>query len=240
MDKFGKFLQGNTGKLIVGIGALAFNVVFWVIVAVAVKLENTHATLWWGYGFAMFSFLPLLGVMFIPIKNRLSGHVLNGLYGVTALYMGLTFVMNLIFMIVNTDHQGGFVTQIVLNVLLLLAYIALAFIFIKRFSKVQANDIKREEQMRDLKLVFTKVSAVSNQAEDPEVKAELIKLRQRVNNSSSAGNEHTQEYDKQFEDQINVVQDMLNANVEKEEVLKAIKVANNILTTRNQILLSTR
>lgn len=240
MDKFGKFLQGNTGKLIVGIGALAFNIVFWVIILAAVKIDNTRATLWISYGFIMLSFLVLLGLMFIPIKNRLSGHTLNGLYGVTALYMGFTLLLGIIFMIVNTSEQGGVIPAVVLNVLLLLAYIALALIFIKRFSKVQANDIKREEQMRDLALVFTKVSAVSNQAEDPEVKAELIKLRQRVNNSSSAGNEHTQEYDKQFEDQINVVQDMLNANVEKEEVLKAIKVANNILTTRNQILLSTR
>ncbi len=240
MDKFGKFLQGNTGKLIVGIGALAFNIVFWVIILAAVKIDNTRATLWISYGFIMLSFLVLLGLMFIPIKNRLSGHTLNGLYGVTALYMGFTLLLGIIFMIVNTSEQGGVIPAVVLNVLLLLAYVALAFIFIKRFSKVQANDMKREEQMRDLKLVFVKVSAVSNQAEDPEVKAELIKLRQRVNNSSSAGNEHTQEYDKQFEDQINVVQDMLNANVEKEEVLKAIKVANNILTTRNQILLSTR
>ena len=188
----------------------------------------------------MLSFLVLLGLMFIPIKNRLSGHTLNGLYGVTALYMGFTLLLGIIFMCVNTSEQGGVIPAVVLNVLLLLAYAALALIFIKRFSKVQANDMKREEQMRDLKLAMVKVTAVSNQAEDPEVKAELIKLRTRLNNSSSAGNEHTQEYDKQFEDQINVIQDMLNAGVEKEQVLKAVKEASNILTTRNQILLSTR
>lgn len=240
MDKFGKFLQGNTGKLIVGIGAAAFNIVFWVIILAAVNINNTHATLWVSYGFIMLSFLVLLGLMFIPIKNRLSGHTLNGLYGVTALYMGFTLLLGIIFMCVNTNEKGGVIPAVVLNVLLLLAYAALALIFIKRFSKVQANDIKREEQMRDLKLAMVKVTAVSNQAEDPEVKAELIKLRTRLNNSSSAGNEHTQEYDKQFEDQINVIQDMLNAGVEKEQVLKAVKEASNILTTRNQILLSTR
>lgn len=240
MDKFGKFLQGNASKLVVGIGFLIYNVVFWVILALAVGVDKANATVWISYGFFTLAFGVLLGLTFIRPKNLMSGQVLTSVAAYTYGYIVLSFILNLIFMLVNTNDKGGVATDIVLNVIFLLVYIALFIIAYRRFARVQANDMARETRMEEHRMTNIHVTTVLNMASDAEVKEALSKLRMRVNNSSSHGNDRTKEYEQQFDDQLDVIKDLISAGADKEEVLKNIEQANAILTTRNQVLASTR
>ena len=236
-----KFINTKTTLILVGLLAVLFNLIFWVIVGVnmgdGVKMR---ATLWISYAMIMVAFIAAAGVTFIRPKNQSADLALVPFIVATAGFLGLSLLLNVIFIAVNSSNKGAYITDIVLNCVLIIVFAAILVVAYKHFSRVEQIFEKKQERVENYIDWNGKVSSLISLAEDDEVKAALIDLRRTLNYSSSASNEKTEKEDNNLVQELDNIGFAIKSGASKEEQLKAVKFAKVALEERNRAVAKAR
>ncbi|MBR6687992.1 MAG: hypothetical protein IKL77_04485 [Clostridia bacterium] len=226
-----KFFKTKTPLILVALLLVLFNVIFWV----SVKPAEANATVWVGYAFLTLAII-ILGAMTFIFKLK-SDTTMTTLVAVLYLAMGyfaVAFILNLILMLVNGEKATA---GIILNVIVLILFIAVFVILYRSFSRVQDNTAAREKRMRELRMTGVKVSGLTYLTTDQEIIAAIRKFKDDIDNSSSRGNENTQAIEEQLDQQIDIIRTLLTNGADNEAVLRALRGAEGLLKQRNQLLI---
>lgn len=226
-----KFFKTKTPLILVALLLILFNVIFWV----SVKPAEANATVWVGYAFLTLAII-ILGAMTFIFKLK-SDTTMTTLVAVLYLAMGyfaVAFILNLILMLVNGEKATA---GIILNVIVLILFIAVFVILYRSFSRVQDNTAAREKRMRELRMTGVKVSGLTYLTTDQEIIAAIRKFKDDIDNSSSRGNENTQAIEEQLDQQIDIIRTLLTNGADNEAVLRALRGAEGLLKQRNQLLI---
>lgn len=227
-----KFVTGRVPLLIVIIAFLIFNCIFWPIVATN-DISNTKTTLWLGYGFICGVFLICALTTLIKVHNKNVSISILPIFIVTSGYLAVSLLLNIIAMIVNSDE---YLWALIINLILLLGYIAFFLVAYKHFARVNDNTAIRETRMKDWRLVAVSVSGIISFTDDPDIKKELNDLYTTIKCSSSASNANTKEVENELNDQITTIKSLIKNGADKKNILDAIKIAKALLKARNQML----
>ncbi len=228
-----KFITGRVPFLLIVIALAIFNVIFWPIVC-SNGIANSKASVWVGYGFLTFSFCVCAACTFIRKTNKNVQVALLPLLRVTFIYLVLSIIFNIILMCVNTEN---WVWGVIIDAIMLLIYCAAFLITFKHFDRVNTNTKVREKRMKDWRLVAVSVSSLVSSVTDKEIKDALNKLYEHIKTSSSASNETISSSEEELEEQIITIKSLIRNEADKESILKAIRIAEDILRERNQKLL---
>ncbi len=226
-----KFFKTKTPLILVALLLVLFNVIFWV----SVKPAEANATVWVGYAFLTLAII-ILGAMTFIFKLK-SDTTMTTLVAVLYLAMGyfaVAFILNLILMLVNGEKATA---GIILNVIVLILFLAVFVILYRSFSRVQDNTAAREKRMRELRMTGVKVSGLTYLTTDQEIIAAIRKFKDDIDNSSSRGNENTQAIEEQLDQQIDIIRTLLTNGADNEAVLRALRGAEGLLKQRNQLLI---
>ena len=236
-----KFITTKTTLIIVGLVALLFNVVFWAIVGSALGHNRaTGATLWISYAFVMVAFVVAAGVTFVKPKTKNASIALIPFFYATLGYMGVTLVLNIIFMAINTNKEVGWIFDLVLNSIAIIFFAIVLVLAYKHFSRVDDLLEKKHERVEKHFDLSGKVSSLLSLAEHDEVKAALVDFRRSLNFSSSASNEKTAEADQKLAEELDNLEIMIKSNASVEEQLRAVKFAKVALDERNRAVAKAR
>lgn len=236
-----KFLTTKTTLIIVGLVALLFNVIFWAIVGSALgHNRDTYATLWISYAFVMVAFVVAAGVTFIKPKTKNASIALIPFFYATLGYIGVTLVLNIIFMAINTNNEVGWIFDLVLNAITIIFFAIVLVLAYKHFSRVDDLLEKKHERVEKHFDLSGKVSSLLSLAENDEVKAALVDFRRSLNFSSSASNEKTAEADQKLAEELDNLEIMIKSNASVEEQLRAVKFAKVALDERNRAVAKAR
>ena len=228
-----KFIDSHVPFIVSIILFAMANVIFWPIYATQVK-DSAHATFWLGYVFITISMLALIGLTFLRLKHVSALTSLLGVFYGAFLYFILTLIMNIIFMIVNTDN---WILCFVLNILVILGFSIAILLAYVSYSRVEEKTEKRETQVKNFRTVAVKINSLTYLSKDDDVTKAIGDLYKYFNSGSSYSTPATAEIEEAFEEQIGVIKELLEDNKEKEQILKAIEQAHNMLLERNQLLL---
>lgn len=236
-----KFLTTKTTLIIVGLVALLFNVIFWAIVGSALGHDRAvRATLWISYAFVMVAFVVAAGVTFVKPKTKNASIALIPFFYATLGYMGVTLVLNIIFMAINTNNEVGWIFDLVLNAIAIIFFAIVLVLAYKHFSRVDDLLEKKHERVEKHFDLSGKVSSLLSLAENDEVKAALVDFRRSLNFSSSASNEKTAEADQKLAEELDNLEIMIKSNASVEEQLRAVKFAKVALDERNRAVAKAR
>ncbi len=227
-----KFITGKVPLLLVIIGFLILNCVFWPIVA-SKDISTAKASVWLGYGFLTGTFIVCGLSTLIKVYNKNVSTSLLPIFLVTSGYLGVSSIFNIIVMAVNTDN---YIWGLIVNLILVLLYLAFFLVAYKHLTRVNDNTARRETRMKDWRLVAVSVSNILSYTTDSDVKKELNELYESIKNSSTASNEKTKEIEEELNEQIVTIKSLIKNGAEKAAILNAIVIAKALLKNRNQIL----
>ena len=228
------FIKTKTPFIIVCLGFVLFNMLYFV----TTNLPNANASKWIGYAFITISFIVMGAIaLLLNLKSKNTMTTIWPLMYATVGYFAVSFLVNSILMIVNGDGKKG---PLVLNFIIIILYAVVFLISFKSFSRVADNTAVREARVAQLRELSVKVNALTFLAKDEEVKKAILKLKEDIDYSSSAGTAATASYEKQLEDYVITIQTLLAANGDPAAVLEAVSTMANILKVRNQMLMVTR
>lgn len=230
-----KFIITRTNLIILGALFLIINAVFWPITAVHISLLNTGY--WVAYGFMCFAFVVPMLCTFLPSKSRNASGARAPFFFSAAIYLMACFITNLVAWILNSPR---YVLNLSLNLVWFLLLIIALVVFYRFYHRVSQNEEVRETRMENWRMVSVEVTSLRTYTNDPEIIKAINALRDNVNNSSSASNQATAESEKEFKDQLAAIRVSLKNGGSKEEVLKQLEMAENILKTRNQMFMAAR
>ena len=226
-----KFFKTKTPLILVALLLVLFNVIFWV----SVKPAEANATVWVGYAFLTLAIIILGAMTFIfKLKSDTTMTTLVAVLYLAIGYFAVAFILNLILMLVNGEKATA---GIILNVIVLILFIAVFVILYRSFSRVQDNTAAREKRMRELRMTSVKVSGLTYLTTDQEIIAAIRKFKDDIDNSSSRGNENTQAIEEQLDQQIDIIRTLLTNGADNEAVLRALRGAEGLLKQRNQLLI---
>lgn len=228
-----KFVDSHVPFIVSLILIVMVNVIFWPVYATSVK-DEANVTFWMGYAFIMISMIVMACLTLIRLKHISALTSLMAVFYGGALYLLFSIVLNIIFMVVNTNN---WIWCFILNILLILGFsIALLLTYVM-YSRVEQKTEKRETQVRNFRTVAVKVNALTYSSKDNDVTAAINDLYKYFNSGSSYSTPQTAELEEAFEEQVAVIKDLLDSDADKEQVLKAIEKAKQMLLERNQLLL---
>lgn len=228
------FIKSKTPFLIVCLGFVLFNMLYFV----TTNLPNANASKWIGYAFITLSFIVMGAIaLLLNLKSKNAMTTIWPLMYATVGYFAVSFFVNSILMIVNGDGKKG---PLVLNFIILILYAVVFLVSFKSFSRVADNTAVREERVAKLRELSVKVNALTFLTKDEEIKKAILKVKEDIDYSSSAGTAATATYEQQLEDCVVTIQTLLGANCDTAAVLEAVTSMANILKIRNQILMGSR
>lgn len=228
-----KILKSKTTLLIVGILFAVFNAIFFIIT----KAEG-EASRWIAFSSINLAFVIVGAMTFIfSLKSKSTLTTLVGALYLAVGYFAVAFIVNLIIIFINAKT---FIFTIIINILIVAAFLILFLITYKSFSRVQDNSVRRETRMRELRQTSIQVNTLTYLTNDMEIKNAIKKFKENLDYSSSAGSEATAKTEQQIDEQIETIRTLLSSNADKQAILSAIQMAENLLKTRNQILMASR
>ena len=221
-------------------------VVIWAIVMVIFdllaliipsnKLGQATEYYWGGFAFINLAFV-LIGVVLFALQLNKTVIFNNTMiaYIFSAVYFVITFILNLIYMIIF-DKNNGYKEVFIPNIIIVLLYVAAMIVAYRGMSHMSSVTKKTEEKVAQRRLTTAKVDFILNGAENEAVKKALFDLKEDVQYCDPIGVEATAELEKEFESKLDAVGALISGGAEEEEVLKAIKAAKNQLKYRNEVL----
>lgn len=236
-----KFVTSKTALIVVGLLAVLFNVVFWAIVGSELGAgKQMGTTLWISYAMVMVSFVVSGAVTFIKPGSKSATLAIVPMLYATWGYVIVCLIMNMIFMFINTSDKAGYITDIVLNAILLIVYAIAMVVAYRYFARVNTIFEKKEERVQRHFNWSSKISSLISLAEHDEVKVALVEFRRIMNYSSSGSNEKTAEADAKLEEELDNLEVLIKSGASVEEQMRAVKFARVALDERNRAVAMAR
>ncbi len=228
------FLKKHTKLVVWAALMVIFNIL--ALVIPSNKFEDATVAYWGGFAFINVAFV-LIGVVLFALqldKTTIFNNTVM-VYVFSAAYFVITFVLNLIYMIVF-DAKSFYKEVFIPNGIIIILY-AVAMLIANRAMKHMSTVTKHTEtKVAARRLTTAKVEFIMNNAENEAVKKALFELKEDVQYSDPMGNESTVSLEQDFENQLNLIEQLIAGEAAEEAILKAIKLAKNKLQFRNETL----
>lgn len=223
----GKF----TSLIVVGIIFVVWNILVWTLS----DLKEANVFFYCGYGFTVLAFLIVAGVPFLfRMSKNGTFNVVFPAYIVTGIYFCIAFILNMIYMIISVKTNAKAV--VIPNVIILLLYVALMFILYFAFSHIVGHNKVIDEKVYTLKRTVVEIGQIAAIAQDPEVKKQLLELKEMADYSDPLGVSGTASLENEFSNKIAEIRMLVEGAYEKDLIVNKIKMAQNKLRERNELL----
>ena len=232
-------MKSNTkflSLLILAIVTVVFNGLTFLF---ASPLDDKLASFWTAYIFINASFI-VIAVLILATKLGKNGLVAEYFpqYFATLIYFGLTFIVNLIFMLIESKEKAT--ANIVINLLIIAAYLVVIIFMSMVTGHIRQNEKEIEENVFDLRMLEIRVNALSYSAKDEDVKAKIAELKEKVHFSDPMVNKTVKGVEKEIDKLVDLIEKLLSKDADKEAVLEAVQDCINKVKIRNQMLLASK
>ena len=216
-----------------------FFVLYNAIVLLLTDFESVKGTFWSAFAFNEVAFIAVGGMMcFTKLKKNDAFSTFIPHYVVSAVYFGITFLVNLIFLLVPSSDNITF--NVILNLIFIIAYAAALIVVFKGSSHIQENEERIIKKSNEFAILEIKVGALAARTNDAAVKVKIAELKDKIHYSDAFGVEETAEAEREIKDKIDLVGSLLSAEAAPEDVVKALEQAIESVKIRNQILLASK
>ena len=217
---------------------IALVMVIFIVCALVIPedLSQANVMFWAGFGFILFAFVAFGAVTVVSKRDErmlVSSTLL--VYSVPVIYLVVTFILNICYMTFGYSADNKVAAFLPNVIILILAVIGMVIVY-KSASHVSATDKKIEEKVKVVKLNTLKVNTLIYKVTDPDVKRSLTKLKDAAQYSDPMGVPATAEIEAQFEQCLQVLEDLIASGADKENLLQAIHDADSTLKIRNELL----
>ena len=190
---------------------------------------------WGGLSFGVFSFI-VAGVSLLLIKKRNNRNTTEiSLIPVyyTAAYQFAALIVNTYFIM----REAGKMNQllVVLNTIILVAFIAVRLNTDDYVSHVDKQTRHLAEKIKPITLISSRMATILSVTSDPDIKTQLLKLKEMVDYSSNVSQEFSEETQNYFLLQLNQIQSLIVEHKDKEEIDKNIQEATVTWKMRNSV-----
>ena len=221
----------------IAVGIVA--VIYSILVFVLKDMEQAGANFWGGYAFTMVAFAILATLMCLTkISTTKTIATQAPLYFGTLIYVGLTFIINIIFICLNKDTNAT--AMVVINVIILLVYAIYMIVMYMGMRHMDVTSKKIVEKREHTAELEVKVGMLVYSAKDEAVKRALTALKEDVKYGGRMGsdaNPQALSAEESFINQLDVVKALLSSGADTESVLSAVEEASNLFKMRNEILI---
>ena len=229
------FLKKHS-KLVIWVAFMViFNILALVIPGANGKLGQAKFAFWGGFTFINIAFV-LIGVVLFALqldKTTIFNNTVMA-YVFSAIYFIITLVLNLIFMFVfKKKWVAGVLTS---NIIIIILYAILMLVTNRAMKHMSSVTKHTETKVAARRLTTAKVEFIMNCAENEAVKKALLELMEDVQYSDPIGVEATASLEQDFENQLNLIEQLIAGEAAEDAILKAIKLAKNKLQFRNETL----
>lgn len=175
-------------KSTVGIG-LIYVILLGVFNLLVFTIFKKHSNVFWlSYGFMTFSFVVQILSMFLSFKTA---DVETAFFGIPLASFSIFFlvaelVIGALFMIFQ---QASFTLALVIQILVLAAFLIIAIISLLARDTVQEIGSNIKEKVADLSSILVDVEIMRDGCSDPELKEKLRKLSETIRYSDPMSNE---------------------------------------------------
>lgn len=228
------FLKKHSKLVIWAVFMLIFDLL--ALVIPMNKLGDATVAYWGGFAFINVAFI-LIGVVLFALqldKTTIFNNTVVA-YAFSAVYFIITFILNLIYMIVF-DAKNFTKEVFVPNIIIILLYVAAMLVANRAMTHMSSVTKHTEEKVAQRRLTTAKVDFLMNSTENENLKKALFDLKEDVQYSDPIGVAATANLEQDFDGKLDAVAALLSNEAEEEDVLKAIKAAKNQLKYRNEVL----
>ena len=181
-------MKNTKVKNTVGIG-LIYAILLGVFNLLTFTIFKTRTDVFWlSYGFMTFAFvvqIVSMFVAFVPTDVETAFFEIP-LASFSVFYLCAELVIGAVFMIFQ---QVSFTLALIIQILLLVAFLIIAIISVLSANTVQAISDKVKENVFNLKSVLVDIEMMRDSCTDPELKVALRKLSETVKYSDPMSNE---------------------------------------------------
>ena len=225
--------------IVIGIIAVMYSVLVFVI-----KDPNRMGkNFWGGYIFTMLAFA--IRAIYLCCFGSLtqSKTIVTRLPLITGVfaYLGITLVINIIFLCLDKDSNAT--AMVIINIFILLIftiYTIVMYMYTRGMSQASQN-VTTVRQTANLMEIS--VSSLMILAKDETVKAALVKLKERVEYGERIppnARPEVQSAHQQVNTQIEVIRTLLSSGADTETVLSAIEQCKGLLLIRDEMITALR
>lgn len=217
---------------------------FWVIFLLLAllipsnNLKDATVAYWGGFAFINVAFI-LIGVVLFALQLNKTTIFSNTVvaYAVSGVYFAITFILNLIYMIVFKAEN--FAKEVFIpNIIIVILYVVAMLISNRGMKHMSAVTQHTEDMVQQNRMTTAKVNFILNSADAAadSVKAALRDLKEDVEYSDPMGVPATASIEAEFETMLDDIRKLVTNEASEDEILKAIKGAKNQLKYRNDVL----
>lgn len=218
--------------------ALAF--VLWnTIVLLVADLPMCKASFWCAFAFIDVAFIAVACITSLTKITRDSNFSANTpIYVFSAVYFAITFVFNLIFLILPSSEK--ILGNLIPNLILIVAYVIAVIIGYIGKKAVGTGEQMIRTKVVALRTLEVKVSALGYKAKSDAVSKMITQLKEKIHYSDPMGIDATADAEQDIKDQIDVIDSLLSSGADEAVVISAIEDAIVKVKIRNQLLSAVR
>ena len=198
-------------------------------------LKGAGFTYWGGFIFINIAFIVVGAIMFFQQRKVAAANSQITTYAAVGGYFAVSFILNLIFMIVYTKTWAAGV--LIPNIVLLLLAALLIMFVLRSEGHVAEVGEKLTEKAVVLENFEIRVSGLKMKAVDSDIKKALEILYDDVRYADSMSVPAAQQQENAFMEKLMEIDEMLDEeNVDKEQLLALIKKAKMAWKLRNEFI----
>ncbi len=206
-----------------------------VVVLVFADYNHAGFYLWAGFGFGVCHFVvAALSLFFVNTKNNRSTTELSFIpVYYTAAYLLISVCIDTYFIFrVSGDFN---VLLVGINLVVLAFFIGIRIYTDSYVDRVDKQTRHIAEQTGAVASVQSLLSVIIGSVNDPDLKKQLIKLKETVDYSSNMSQQFTMNAQNQMMSVLNQIQVMVSQKENKHEIIEKINEASSIWKSRNSL-----
>ena len=206
-----------------------------VVVLVFADYDRAGFYFWGGFGFGLLSFI-VAGVSLLLTKttsNRNTTEINFIPVYYTSVYLLVSIIINTYFIFRVTGKFN--IILVVLNLTVLTAFVAIRLYINDYVARVDKQTKHSEEKIMPITTISSHLATILSVTTDPDIKKQLLKLKEMVDYSSNVSQGFLESSQKHFLLQLNQIQSLIVEKQDKEEINKKIQEATVTWQTRNSI-----
>ena len=233
--KIGK--RGFVASLVILIGLIAYNVIYFVI---PFNRDHSNASFWITYGITTFLMLFMGVVVFLGIGSKT---LKSRIFGVPILYLGISVMIAQLIVDALVMGIGNFV-DFKYWIVIIIETLLLAFFFISLIARTAYKDTIEKIDASEVKQSFIKELRVNAEVlvglcKDAEFSKKLNKLYETVKYTDPVSDPSVEEVEDRINDSFSLLRDAVNASNYDEASVKLDEI-NSLLNERKLRLKSQR
>ncbi|MBQ8595398.1 MAG: hypothetical protein IJ406_05550 [Oscillospiraceae bacterium] len=213
----------NKNKTVFGVG-LIYIILLGVFNLLAFTIFKVHTSVFWvSYAFMTVAFLVQLASMYLSFKEIDVETVFFGipLASFSVYYLCVALVAGTIFMIFQ---KAGFTLAIVIQILILAAFLIIAIISLLSREAVREMDHQLKDKVTNHKSVLVDVEMLVETSTDPELKVAILKLADTIRYSDPISTPEVEVVEQRIMRKISE----LRINIDNNQIKDAINGCNEI------------